>query len=96
MLYQAIGTELNITAAITNNGTYNPVLTTSENNLTQLYSRDQANPDWLLGPDLVVVTARDYSWAAYASDNWVRRQARSNKGRCEGLHSQVTVNAVLN
>jgi hypothetical protein len=47
--------EFDVTAAITNNGIYTLALTTPQNNLTEFFSRDQGDPDWLAGPDLIVV-----------------------------------------
>jgi len=49
--------EFNVTTAITNNGTYTFVLTSTGTGLTAFYSRDA---DWLSGPDLIVTT--DLSW----------------------------------
>lgn len=49
--------EFNVTAAVTNDGIYTFVLTSTGTGLTEFYSRDA---DWLSGPDLIVVS--DLSW----------------------------------
>jgi hypothetical protein len=50
--------EFNVSAAITNNGIFTLALTSTNNSLTEFFSRDQAAPDWLAGPDLIVTVDR--------------------------------------